>query len=77
MPSNNAEVLNLSTVAGRNAVKAKQHNKIAIANLTMALVFDGMIGLVNSAVDKSWLGGLACRVIDSLFKCLVLQDMIF
>ena len=76
MPSNNAEVLDLNTADGKLLAKAKQKNKLAMANLTMALVFEGMVGIINASNNTLWPSGLVCHVVDLLHKCSVPQDRI-
>ena len=76
MPLDDAEVLDLTTADSKLAAKAKQKNEFAIANLPMALLFKGMVGLIDNSMDTAWPNGLACYVVDSLFKCFVPQDRI-
>ena len=59
MPSDNIEVLDLTTAGGRVKARAKQKNDIAMTNSTNALLFDGMAGIVNNSMDAAWPNSLA------------------
>ena len=72
----NAEVLDIITADERTMAEAKQKNKIAIVNLTMALVFDRMISLINTSMGTSWPRSLACQVVAALHSCFVPQGIL-
>lgn len=46
-----------------------------MASLTIALASEGSIGIITQAYGADWPNGLACKVINSLFKRYVLQDL--
>ena len=68
MPADNAKVLDMKTADGKAAALAKKQNELAMAYLIMLFQSDRMIGMVNTSKDSAWPNGLACRVIDALFK---------
>ena len=76
MPVTDAEVLDLTTSAGKAAEKAKKQNKLGVIYLTMAFQTDQMIGMIIASIHSSWPGGLACCIVEALHNKYVPQDRI-
>src|SRR5688572_366112 len=76
LPADNAAVIDKKTTAGKAEMKAKKANETAMASLTMAITTDSLIGMINRSCNTTWPNGLACKVVDALFKQYVPQDII-
>jgi hypothetical protein len=47
---------------------ARNRNMMAIACLTASLQDDGLLNMVEQSMTSDWPSGLACMVVDELFK---------
>ena len=74
MPSSDSDVIDEKTADGKLLAKAKKVNEVVMANLMMAFVSEGLMGLIHQSMDSKWPNGLACKVIDGLHKRFVPQD---
>ena len=74
MPVDDSAVIDEKTADGKIQLKAKRANKVAMANLMMAFVSEGLMGLIHQSMDEKWPNGLACKVIDGLHRRFVPQD---
>ena len=74
MPGDDSAVIDEKTADGKLQMKAKRANKVAMDNLMMTFVSEGLMGLIHQSMDVKWPNGLACRVIDGLHRRFVPQD---
>ena len=76
MPASDAELLDENGDADKIKIAAKKRNAVAMANLSMAFMSEGTMGLVYKAMTLAWLNGLVHLVIKALFKKYQHQDMV-
>ena len=76
MPVDDHVACNEKTADGKHQLKAKVANDVAMANLMMAFLSEGLMGLIHQSMDADWPNGLACKVIDGLHKRFVPQDIV-
>src|SRR5688500_10535207 len=74
MPVSDSAVIDQTTVDGKLQLKAKRANKVAMANLMMAFVSEGLMGLIHQSMDNDWPSGQAWKVIDGLHRRYVPPD---
>ena len=75
MPADESIAIDETTEQGKKQFAAKKANGIAMASLTMALTSEGSIGIITQAFDQDWPGGLACKVVDMLYKRYAPRDL--
>ena len=68
LPATEATVIDDSTADGKLKAAAKRRNRLAMANLTMAITTEGTLGLVYKTKTKDWPDGDAHLVSVALFK---------
>ena len=66
LPKSDADVLDLTTDAGKKKDLARKRNNIAMANFTMAFTSEALMGLVFKAQSADWPGGKASFVVKGL-----------
>ena len=67
MPVDEVTVLDLTDPDERKQNEAKKRNAVAVASLTMAFTTQALMKHVNKACDEDWPGGLAHKIVKSLF----------
>jgi hypothetical protein len=60
--------IGLNTEEGMKQTLAKQKNSIAISCFTMAIIKEGIMGMVSRVVTKPWPDGLAYLIVVNLMK---------
>ncbi len=76
LPATFDTVLDKSTTAGKASAFALRRKTLAVANLTIALTTEGLMGLMYKAMTPAYPGGLAHLVVSYLFKKYQPQDTI-
>ena len=67
MPIDEVTELDLTDPDERKQHEAKRRNAVAVASLTMAFTTQALMKHVNKACDEDWPGGLAHKIVKSLF----------
>ena len=76
LPAKEGDAIDESTDDGKKKAAALKRNAVAMANLTMAFTTEQLIGMIYKAANDDWPSGLAYKVIESLFKKYVPQDLV-
>eukprot|EP00977_Amphora_coffeiformis_P005922 scaffold1253_cov146-Amphora_coffeaeformis.AAC.5 len=67
MPADEATALDLNDPTEKRQAEAKKRNAVAVASLTMAFTTQALMKHVTKACNDDWPGGLAHKIVKSLF----------
>ena len=66
-PVDEVTVLDLTDPEEKRQHKAKKENTVVVASLTMVFMTQALMKHVNKACNEHWPGGLAHKIVKSLF----------